>query len=510
VAEGIQSFQQLWQQLGLVQRVLLVGILLACVGAAALLVGWARKPNMAMLYSGLSPDEAAKIVEKVRDAGLPYELTAGGSTIMVPAEEVYSLRLTMASAGLPVGQGKGYRILDEAKIGTSPFRERVNFVRAVEGELAKSIQLIDGVQLARVHIVKPESMVFAKQDKNASATVVLRMRAGWRLTPSNIASIVHLVAGGVEGLVPEKVVVVDSRGKLLSDAGGNELASKDGTFLDYKSRVEEYLSGKAEDMLAAALGPHRASVRVDAVIDTSRVSETTETYDPEKKVVTREETKSKSSVPVANTGGAATGTKTTDENITSEYLVSRVVQEKTDLPGKIKSLSVAAFVDLSAPETSEGDKSAAPAATLTVKDVEDIIRNAVGLKATDTLKVVETKFPQAEIAQALELETEGGGWMSSDFLLEMARRFSLGVLVIGALVALRIVRGPKKVPAEAMTGQAALGLEAQGMDNKQLTAGTMPAQPELLRAQITSALHENPEEVKRLFLKWVESEKGGS
>lgn len=510
MAKALQDIRQVWERTGLLQRVLLLGILLGCIGAAVLLVGWARKPHMALLYSGLDAEEAAKIVEKVRDAGVPYELTAGGTTINVPAEKVYSLRLTMASAGLPTGQDRGYGILDKGEIGTSPFKERINLTRAIEGELAKTIQLLEGVSMARVHVVRPESTLFAGQKKNASATVAVRTKPGWRLTPSNVAAIIHLVVGSVEGMTPEKVVVVDARGRLLSGGGGSELAGKAGTFLDYKSRVEEYLSDKAEDMLAVALGPNRASVRIDAVIETSRVNETIETYDPDKRVITKEEIKSKSSVPVAPAaaGAAKPGTKTSEENTVSEYRVSRTVKQKTDLPGKVMSLTVAAFVDLSPPPKPEGSEEEAPAPTLTVKEVEEIIRNAIGLKATDTLKVVSTKFPASALSEALDMPEEAGGFTDPDFLLEMARRFSLGILVIGALLALRIFRGSKK-KSEA---GAAAALEGQpaGQPAGLLPGGSLEANPELLKSQISNALQENPDEVKRLFLSWVNSESGGA
>ncbi len=520
MAQAIQNFKQIWERTSLIHRVLLLTILLACGGAAALMVGWARKPDMAMLYSGLTPEDAAKVVDKVRDAGVQYELTGGGTTVNVPSEKVYSLRLTMASAGLPEGQAKGYQILDDSKIGTSPFKERINYIRAVEGELAKTIQLLEGVSMARVHIVKPEATLFAGQKSTASATVALRTKPGWRMTPSNIAAIIHLVAGGVEGLLPEKVVVVNDKGKLLSGEGvKDELAGKAGNFLDYKSRVEDYLSGKAEDMLAAALGPNRASVRVDAVIETNRTDERSEKYDPVK-ILDKEEIKSKSSVPVGVAAGAEAkgGIKTTEENIVTQYKVGSVVKQTTDLPGQVKSLTVAAFVDLSPPKKAEGDESA-PAAMLKIKDVEEIIRNAIGLKTTDTLKVVSTTFPQAAMAESLQMPEEDGGMFTPGFLLDMARRFSLGILVIGALLVLKMFRGKKKktdAEAGAAEGQgAALGiatgaLAGQAGGGNLLPGASHEANAELLKAQITNALQENPEEVKRLFLSWVNSDKGGA
>ena len=168
MVQQIQNFQQVWQRMGLIQRVLLLGVLLGCIGAVALLVGWARKPDMSLLYSGLTPEEASKIVEKINEEDIPHELADGGTTIKVPVDKVYSLRLMMASHGLPAGGEGGYQILDKEKIGASPFTQRVNYVRAIEGELVKTVNLLDGVIGARVHIVRPEASLFAGQKKNAS------------------------------------------------------------------------------------------------------------------------------------------------------------------------------------------------------------------------------------------------------------------------------------------------------------------------------------------------------
>ena len=264
----------------------------------------------------------------------------------------------------------------------------MNYIRAIEGELAKTVQMLEGVATARVHVAQPESSLFAGKEKMASATVVVGLRSGTHLTPANVSAIVYLVSGSVENLSPDKVVVVDSQGTLLSGEGSsNEMTKKAGTMLEYKGQMEEYLAHKAEDLLTAALGPGRATVRVDATIDMEGSTTTTKKYDPEARVVTKEENKSTSTAAGAAvaTGGAAGGK---EESSTNEYLASETVQEKTVVPGQVKSLSVAAFVDLSAPAKADN---AAPA--LTVADVQGIIRNAIGPLATEqNVKVVNTPF----------------------------------------------------------------------------------------------------------------------
>jgi len=495
----LDNISATWQRAGLAQRVTLLGLVLGLGAAAVLLLNWARKPDMTLLYSHLAPEEAAKIVEKIRDADVPYELKDGGTTICVPTDKVYSLRLAMASQGLPLDDQMGYRILDNESFGSSPFKQHVNYKRALEGELAKSIQLVNGVLAARVHIVKPENKLFGRKEDLASATVVLKLRGDRRLTAGHIDAIVHLVAGAVEGLGPANVVVVDSTGALLSGAEGkDDFARRAGSLVDYKTQIEEYLADKAEEMLTAVLGPNRASVRVAAVIDTSSVNNTKETYDPVQKVIRREEIKSSSSTspaPQASEGAKAPSTK--EETTSTEYAISKIIEQKVDLPGQVKSLSVGAFVDLSSAAGKDGE---AATSTITLKDVEEILRSALGLTEKDQLKVVDAPFNQPA---PVEAPPEEAGLFSLDGILKIVRNASLGLLAIGALLVLKILGG-KKVP----DARAAPALEGQAISTENLLSAGPEINPEILRNRISRALRENPEEVKGLFLRWVQSTNG--
>ncbi|HUT61435.1 MAG TPA: flagellar basal-body MS-ring/collar protein FliF [Phycisphaerae bacterium] len=488
---------EIWRRTSLIQRVLLVGIGLAFAGAATLLVGWARRPNLTLLYSRLDPAEAAKIVEKLRDSDTPYELKDGGTTVYVPEEKVYSLRLSLVQQGLPASDQVGYRILDEEKFGASPFAQHVNFTRALEGELAKTIRLIDGVAHVRVHVVRPEKSVLARQRNGASATVALQLKPGWRFGGSSAAAIVHLVAGAVEGLKPERVVVVDSKGNVLSGDSDDPLAKGAGTFLDYRTRLEQALARKAEDMLTAVLGPNRASVRVSATLERDGGTETKETIDPASKVILKEKIVSSSTTGAGTSGGAA-GAGSKEETTDSTYLVGKTIAQKTTVPGAIKSLAVAAFVDLSGGGADANQ--AGPAVAL--KDVEEVIRTACGLGAADNLKVVDVRFHKSPESE--QTAAASGGLFNKDFILEIAKRASLGILVIGALLALKILGGKKK-RSESASPQA---LPGQAAASERLLPAAGEVDPAMVRARISRALAENPEEVKRLFLTWVEGEKG--
>ena len=260
--ESLQKLVLIWQKVSLIQRALLVAVVLAAALAGSLLFHWARKPDMRMLYQDLEPAEASQITEKISEKQIPYELRNGGTTVYVPRQHVYQLRLDLAKEGLPVGGQNGYKLFDDEKIGISPFVQNVNLKRALQDELAKSIQMIDGVAHARVHIVSPEQRLLASEEEQTTASVVLRLKPGYRLSAANIAAITHLVSGSVKGLKAESVSIIDSEGRLLSGEADPALATGASTLHDYRQRVEQGLARKAEDMLITVLGPGRATVRV--------------------------------------------------------------------------------------------------------------------------------------------------------------------------------------------------------------------------------------------------------
>ena len=495
-----QKLNAVWQKVGLVQRVLLIAIVLAFVGIGVLLTNWARRPDMRMLYQQLSPEEASKITEKISEKSIAYELRNGGTTIYAPKEKVYQLRLDMAKEGLPEGQQGGYKIFDNEKIGVSPFVQNVNLKRALQEELAKSIQMINGVVHARIHIVAPEQTLFTPDAGKTTASVVLRLKPGYRVSALNIAAITHLVSGSVEGLTSDNVTVIDSQGRLLSSQSDNTIASGAGTVQEYRERVEQNLANKAEEMLTTVLGPGRATVRVSAIIDMNSVNIATETYDPTGKVATKEEITSGSETEpsAASESGQTTvaGSEKKDETIITEYEVGKTVKQEIVLPGTIRSLSVAAFVDLSPSDANDTAATGTSAMIMQLAEVEDIIRNALGLKESDALKVVNVKFHRPAVESMID--EEPSIWPR---IMTIVRHASLGIMAICALLVLRIFRGAKK--------KAAVTVPTAQLSGADGPAGLLPAEagtsePLVLRRQITSALQSNPDEVKQLFSSWLE------
>lgn len=495
----LQKIGAIWQKVGLVQRVFLIAIALTFFAVVALLTHWARKPDLRMLYLDLNPEEASKITEKIVEKGIAYELRSGGTSIFVPKEHVDQLRLDMAKEGLPIGEQGGYKIFDNGKIGVSPFVQNVNLKRALQDELAKSIQMIDGVVHARVHIVSSDQTLFTSEAGKTTASVVLRLKPGYKLSSLNIAAITHLVSGSVEGLTSENVSIIDSQGRLLSSQSGNAIATGAGTVQDYRERVEQNLQGKVEEMLRTVLGPGRATVKVHAVIDTNSISTVTEKYEP-KGVATKEEITNRNETGAGNASGegqpAAAGNTKTDETIITEMKVGKTVTQQVVLPGEIISLSVAAIVDLWPADVNDAETTEQPAQIMDPNDVAELIENALGLDLTgrDSLKVVPVRIPRQQEA-LLEEEPSGG----LDFVA-IARQASLGIMAVCALLVFRMFRGAKKkVQAEATAQPVAKAEESMGLLPEH--SGIPPV---AFRNQIASALEQNPERVRQLFTQWIE------
>ena len=275
----LQKINAVWQKIGVVQRALLVAVIMACVITGGLLTKWASTPNMELLYGNLPLAEVDQIVNRLREQSIRYELK-GGSSIYVPDDKVLELRASLAGEGLPTGGNSGFvELFDKQKnFGRSPFETTMNYNRAMQEELAKTIQMIDGIAFARVHIVRPKETVFTDGNREATASVNLRFQPGWRVSPGTIAAVTNLVANATESLRPENVTVMDTQGRLLtSGIASNTSVHGANNFLDIKDRVENGIEEDILKLLEPALGPGRVSVEVAATLDmTSETIQTTE------------------------------------------------------------------------------------------------------------------------------------------------------------------------------------------------------------------------------------------
>ncbi len=333
--------KQFWGGLTNTQRAVLAGSAVVTLILFVAFFNWASKPTYTALFTNLDPKDASTIVEQLRSKKISYELRDGGTTILVPQEKVYELRLELAGQGLPGAGTVGYEIFDRNNIGITDFVQKVNYRRALEGELARTISTLAEISAARVHIVVPEPSLYATEQKEPTASIALRLRPGARLTPIQVQGIANLVASSVEGLKPENVTIVDSYGNILSVRKEQEtLATLTASQLQLQQQVEAYLTEKVSSLLDGVVGAGHSRVRVTAELDFSQLERTQEMYDSENPAVRSQET-TVEETPSGQNGG---GTGRRESSITN-YELNRTVERVVQAPGTIRRVTVAVVVD---------------------------------------------------------------------------------------------------------------------------------------------------------------------
>jgi flagellar M-ring protein FliF len=445
----MRFLRQLYEQLRAIylgmsrtRRIFLLALTATCLIVLVALGIFAFQTDYQVLYSGLSPEDAGVITAKLQSQGVPFRLNANGATILVPADRVSQLRVDFAAEGVP-SKGKGFEIFDEMNVGMTPFLQHVNLDRALQAELARTIMQVEPVVHARVHLVRPEQTPFVREQKPATASVVLKLKPGAVLSRSTAQGIVALVSRSVEGLNPEQVTLVDTSGRLLSENKGDTPAPV-ASQMEYRRELETYLSNRAEDMLSQVLGPGRAVVRVTAEVNFQHQKTKKESYDPEQRVLVKETITNRksatggqavrpgagasSNLPNRTPPTAASGHQTNDneENTDSEWRATKIEQEMEEGRGNVERLTVAALLDLSKSEGTAG-------AGLSVADAEEIIKQAVGFKkGRDEIKVSDLKLASGSTLENVEAEYQAAQRMR--WYLSLARNVSLSVTALVALM----------------------------------------------------------------------------
>jgi len=377
---------RLWRSATPAQRVGLGAFAIICVGLLALVATFARRPHYGVLYANLQREDAAKVVQQLRDLKVPYRV-GGGGTVEVPADRIHELRLDLAADALPSGGQSGFELFDRTRLGLSDFGERLNYQRALQGELARTVAHLEGVDQARVHIALPTERLYQDEQEKATASVVLGLRGPARLTAAQVQSIVHLVSAAVEGLAPESVAVLDTRGRLLSNPDDSEVGlAAASNQLQLRRDYERQLEAAVQSMLDGVLGPGKAVVRASAELTFDRVERERETYRPAADgtgVLTsrreaRESYRGFAQGPPGGVPGVSSNTGTSpppiafdgkpgadqyeQTDVTSEYQVSRERERTLQPPGQLRQLSLSVFIDQAAELGEVADLNAAVAA----------------------------------------------------------------------------------------------------------------------------------------------------
>jgi flagellar M-ring protein FliF len=358
------QLRTLLKNLTLGKKLALLAIIGVTFTSFVLLMMWTGKPDFQLLYSNLPPEDAGKILTSLKDQKIPYQISSNGSSMLIPKEKVYEVRLALASQGLPQGSGVGFEIFDNTRLGMTEFVQNVNYQRACQGELSRTINGFAEVESSRVHIVMPSKSLFVEEEKPATASVVLKIRPGRKLSKEQVQGIVHLVSSSVSGLEPENVTIVDNFGKMLAGfKGKSALEQVSSDQFEFQEKMEWSLEKKVKTMLEKALGPGKAIVRVSCYLDFMRREKTEEKYQPDNKVVRSEQLFSETSnrtetIPMGIPGTtsnmkngntmsamASSNPEFNKQDRTVNYEIGKVTSHTVEPVGKLNRLSVAVVVD---------------------------------------------------------------------------------------------------------------------------------------------------------------------
>jgi len=457
----VQGLLEFAKTLGAPRIAAMVAVTLALVGFFAFLILRVTAPQMTPLFTDLSYEDSSAIVKELERQGVGYELRYDGNTIMVPKDRVARLRMSLAGEGLPKGGGIGYEIFDKSDaLGTTSFVQNINNLRALEGELARTIRGLDRVVAARVHLVLPERPLFSRDKVEPSASIVLKVHG--MLEPQQVRVIRHLVASAVNGLKPQRVSIVDEAGRLLADGTGNDDFGEVNVD-ERRSAFEKRLREQVDAIVSSVVGPNHARIQASAEFDFNRITETSDKYDPEGRVVrssqTREETSGSESrdnqVTVGNEipgggnqrPGAAPEPNAAprDQNRKSEeivnYKISKTTKTEVIEGGRVNRISVAVLVDGVYGKNDKGDIVYQPRSKEEIEQIAALVRTAIGFdqKRGDQVEVVNLRFADTPVNPI----SEPSGWLSAlqftkDDIMRAIEMLVMGLL--GLVVLLMVVR----------------------------------------------------------------------
>jgi flagellar M-ring protein FliF len=539
----VQGLVAFVRTLGATRIAAMVAVTVSLVAFFAFVIMRVTSPQMSTLFTDLTVEDSAAIVKELERQGIAFQIKADGTVIMVPKDQVPRLRMKLAEAGVPKGGGVGYEIFDKSDaLGATSFIQNINHLRALEGELARTIRALDRVQLARVHLVLPERPLFSREKIEPTASIAVKVRG--TLEPQQVRAIRHLVASAVKGLKPERISIVDDSGRLLADgAGGDQVGvgiGADERKIAYERRLREQI----ETIVSSVVGGGRARVQLTADFDFNRITETSDKFDPDGRVVRSSQTREETSTtnegreggpvtvgnelpgqtpntqpnPAANTPPRDQSKKT--EEIVN-YEISRTTKTEVIEGGRVRRVSVAVLVDGTYGKNDKGDIVYQPRTKEEIERISALVRSAIGFdqKRGDQVEVVNLRFAEAPVA----VFNEPTGWLAMFQFTkdDLMRGIELAVMtILGLLVLLfavrpmvrRIVTPEEAQPiaaiAAAAAGDAAAG-EGEGKSLQSSTANMIDI------AQVQGQVHaqsvqkvgqlaqQNPQETVSIIRQWL-------
>jgi len=538
----VRGFVEFLKSLGGARIAAMAAVTVGLVGFFAFLILRVTAPQMTPLFTDLTFEDSAAIVKDLERQAIPYDLKNDGAIVLVPKDRVPRLRMKLAEAGLPKGGGIGYEIFDKSDaLGATSFVQNINHLRALEGELARTIRALDRVQGARVHLVLPERPLFSRDKVEASASIVLKVRGA--LEPQQVRAIRHLVASAVNGLKPERVSVVDEAGRLLADGAQPDNPNGAGAE-ERQAAFERRLREQIEGIVSSVVGPGRARVQITADFDYNRVTQTSEKYDPEGRVMRSSQTREESSgtsdgregqVSVGNElpgapqrqGGDNAATPREQSRKSEEivnYEISRSTKTEVIEGGRVNRVSVAVLVDGTYAKNDKGETVYQPRDKDEIDRIATLVRSAIGFdqKRGDQVEVVNLRF--AEVPTFAVPEAQGLMaylQFTKDDLMHWIEQ--LVMVVLGIIVLLfvvrplvrRIIAPDQNAVAAALAGGDVQGAIAAGATAEELKAVPNQTSKMIDIAQVQGQVHaqsvqkvgeladKNPNETVSIIRTWL-------
>jgi flagellar M-ring protein FliF len=445
--QGLISF---FKGLGAARLAAMFAVTVALIGFFAFIIMRVTTPQMTTLFTDLSVEDSSAIIKDLERQAIPYEIKNDGAAIMVPKDRVTRLRMKLAEGGLPKGGGVGYEIFDKSDaLGTTSFVQNINHLRALEGELARTIRALDRVQSARVHLVLPERPLFSREAPEPSASIVVRVRG--TLDQQQVRAIRHVVASAVNGLKPSRVSIVDEAGQLLAD-GAADPTSEGATGDERRTAFEKRMRNQVEAIVSSVVGSGRARVQLTADFDYNKVTQTSDRFDPEGRVLRSSQTREEQSQ-----SGAADGQVTVNNELpgnqaqgntpnspkdqskkseeTNNYEISRITKTEVTEAGRVNRISVAVLVDGSYSKNEKGEQVYAQRPKEELDRIAALVRSAIGFdqKRGDQVEVVNLKFAEAP---AMPPAAEPTGLLGN---LQFTKDDVMNVIELGVMMLLGLV-----------------------------------------------------------------------
>ena len=492
---------QMMRGLGPMRLAAIAGVGVSILGFFIYLMSRVAAPQMEMLYGDLEMGDSKAIVEKLSTDKVPFEVRKDGAEIWVPKDRKNELRVRMAEQAMPaVGRVAGYELFDKQDaLSTTSFQQNVNYVRALEGELSRTIRAIDRVKVARVHLVLPKREAFAREANEPSASVILKMQGAARLDKGQVTAIQHLIAAAVPKMKPNRISIIDDKGTLLAKGTDDDqqVAAENAEAL--RLNTENRLARTVESMLERSLGPGRVRAEVSVEMDLSRAVTTEETYDPESRVVRSEVTVAENeqqedgenpsvsvtnNLPDPNASASSANRSSSKSNKTQEtvnYEISKKIRNTVREMGEVRRITAAVLVDGVYDTGADGKKIYRDRTPEELAKVEDLVRNTIGFDRTrqDQVKVISMQFAGGEEQYAAEEPGEFIFGMRRDFVEKIAS--NLGLSIVAILFLLLVLRPLIGRAIDSMQGQVGPDgrrlLTADGAGVPQLTGPGAPSVP---------------------------------